>query len=347
MKSIDLFAGAGGLSLGLSRVGIECVLANEIMPDAAKTFQLNNPNAVVITEDIREINFSEELCKLNLKKGDIDLLCGGPPCQGYSTIGNKKESDPRNSLFREFLRAVKEVEPKYVLFENVAGFKNLYGGKAFQELTEELENMDYSYFWGPVQVADYGVPQLRTRTIILASKKGNKKVLLPKGDDKRLSIMDAIGDLPKLISNDWKDRYDTMPYTPYQLTIRDGETVLRDHNSSNYGENMRKILSSIPEGGNKMDIPEDIRPKKGFANAYARLRANDPSTTITRNFGTPSSSRCVHPTQNRALSTREGARLQSFPDTYQFVGGKGSKNLQIGNAVPPLVGEAIGKQFFL
>ena len=347
MKSVDLFAGAGGLSLGLSRVGIECVIANEMMEDAAKTFKLNNPNSVVINKDIRKVEFIDELKLLNLKPGDIDILCGGPPCQGYSTIGNKINSDPRNSLFREFLRAVKEIDPKYVLFENVSGFRTLYGGFAFQELTSELEYMGYSYDWAPMQASNFGVPQSRVRTIVLATKKGNKKILLPKGDNKRISIMDAIGDLPELSANEWVSRYDIIPHTPYQLAIRNGETTLRDHDSSNYGENMRKILSSIPEGGNKFDIPENIRPKKGFANAYARLRGSEPSTTITRNFGTPSSSRCIHPTQNRALSTREGARLQSFPDTYQFVGGKGSKNLQIGNAVPPLVGEAIGKQFFL
>ncbi len=159
----------------------------------------------------------------------------------------------------------------------------------------------------------------------------------------RMTLMEAISDLPALKSHDSSDSYLLPPQNPYQELMRDGCTKLTEHNSANYGEKMREILSLIPEGGCVNDLPERLRPKSYFSNTYARLVPDQPSPTVTRNFGTPSSSRCVHPFQNRALSTREGARLQGFPDSYQFVGSKGSKNLQIGNAVPPIFGEIIAK----
>ena len=344
MISIDLFAGAGGLTLGLKRAGIDCVWANEVESDFAATFKENNPESIVVNKDIHDIHFKEVLHRLNLEVGELDLLCGGPPCQGYSTIGNKNQRDPRNSLFYEFLRAVNDIRPKYVLFENVAGFRKLYKGEAFNKLTAELMLAGYSYDCLEIQVSRFGVPQSRKRTIVLATREDCFKVRLPLGYQTAVTLIDAIGDLPELSANDVKTSYELEPTTDYQRTIRDGCTVLTYHNSSNYGEKMKELMKLLPEGGDKSDLPEEIRPQKGFGNAYARLWANKVSPTITRNFGTPSSSRCIHPYQDRALSTREGARLQSFPDSYVFLGGKTSKNLQIGNAVPPLLAEAIGKE---
>jgi DNA (cytosine-5)-methyltransferase 1 len=161
------------------------------------------------------------------------------------------------------------------------------------------------------------------------------------GTQQKISVWDAISDLPELHANDSADTYAAPPKNEYQNTIRNGCNVLTEHNSTNYGEKMLEILSLVPEGGCVEDLPLNLRPKSYFKNTYARLFPNDCSPTITRNFGTPSSSRCIHPYQNRALSTREGARLQGFPDNYVFFGGKGSKNLQIGNAVPPLFGKII------
>ena len=153
--------------------------------------------------------------------------------------------------------------------------------------------------------------------------------------------MDAISDLPSIGTGGSSNKYATSPQTEYQRRMRGSQNELLEHNASNYGEKMQEILRIIPEGGSIADLPMRLRPKSAYCNTYARLLPNEPSPTITRNFGTPSSSRCVHPYQPRALSTREGARLQGFPDNYKFVGGKQSKNLQIGNAVPPILGEAI------
>ena len=347
---IDLFCGAGGFSLGLSRNNIDIIIANEIEKDFAKTFKLNHPKTKMINEDIHNINFKMELKKIGYKS--IDILCGGPPCQGFSTVGSKNKKDKRNSLFWEFLRAVNETSPKTVIFENVAGFKSLYNGQAFETLIYELESIGYRVFSDVLNAADYGLPQIRKRTIVVGiakeysfefpkiSKSKNKNLF----EDKYLTVMSAISDLPKLNVGEEKKNYSCKPKNEYQKKMRGSIKILTEHNCSNYGKKMQKIISLVPPKGDIGDLPISLRPKKYFNNVYARIDPTKPSPTITRNFGTPSSTRCIHPFQNRALSTREGARLQGFPDSFEFYGSKTSKNLQIGNAVPPLLGEIIGKQ---
>ena len=344
--AVELFAGAGGLSIGLERAGIHVVIANEIMPDFAATLAANHPHTNVINEDIHKIDFRRELRKLGLES--VDVLSGGPPCQGFSTIGAKNRQDPRNSLFYEYLRAVAETKPKYTIFENVSGFKRMYGGFAYETLVKEMAELGYETKCEILNAADFGAPQIRYRTIVLGWKKNLSPLNFPSptnGDKKGLkpylTLMDAIGDLPRIGAGESSDTYAEEPQNEYQLRMRNGQKTLTEHNAANYGEKMQEILRIIPEGGGIKDLPERLRPKSAYCNTYARLLPNEPSPTITRNFGTPSSSRCVHPYQPRALSTREGARLQGFPDTYKFVGGKQSKNLQIGNAVPTILGEAI------
>ncbi len=347
---VDIFAGAGGFSLGLSRNNIETILANEIEQDFAKTFKLNNPKAKMLNEDIHNIDFKKELKRIGNKT--VDILCGGPPCQGFSTVGSKNKKDKRNSLFWEFLRAVNEIEPKAVIFENVSGFKSLYNGKAFETLIKELGDIGYNVYSDVLNAADYGLPQYRKRTIVIGLSKGysfefpkilnsNSKNLF---EEKYLTIMSAISDLPKLKVGEKKVNYSSLPKNSYQKKLRGNVKILTEHNCSNYGKKMQKIISLVPPNGDISDVPDSLRPKNYFNNVYARIDPSKPSPTITRNFGTPSSTRCIHPYQNRALSTREGARLQGFPDNFVFYGSKTSKNLQIGNAVPPMFGEIIGKQ---
>ncbi len=349
--AIELFAGAGGLSIGLEKAGIHVVIANEIMHDFALTLAANHPNTKVINEDIHKIDFAGELKKLGLKS--IDVLSGGPPCQGFSTIGSKNRMDPRNSLFYEYIRAVAETHPKYTIFENVSGFKRMYGGFAYKTLIKELSDLGYETSCKILNAADYGAPQIRHRTIVLGWRKDLAPLSFPKithGKSNNLkpyvTLMDAIGDLPELSAGEIVRKYSLKPITNYQSQMRGNQEILLDHNASHYGEKMQEILRIVPPGGSIKDLPNRLRPKSAYSNTYARLIPNLPSPTITRNFGTPSSSRCIHPFQARALSTREGARLQGFPDDYRFVGGKQSKNLQIGNAVPPILGEAIANVIY-
>ena len=333
---IDLFSGAGGLSCGLGKEGIESKVAIEIQKDFAKTFKLNHKECHVINNDIASINF-KKLAK-EQRTGTFDLVCGGPPCQGFSTVGKKNEKDDRNSLFWQFLRAVKEIHPKIVLFENVSGFKKLYKGIAFNTLISELHKLGYQTKSEILNAADYGSPQHRKRTIVIGFKEGILfNFPIPTHSEegclythKYNILSDAISDLPHLVSNETKHFY-LESNTVYQKEIRGDQQVLTEHNCSNYGERMKLIISMIPKNGSIKDLPLELRPKSYFGNTYARLNNDLPSPTITRNFGTPSSSRCIHPFQNRALSTREGARLQGFPDTYVFYAIKTSKNLQIGN----------------
>lgn len=350
--AIELFSGAGGLSIGLQKAGFSVILANEIEPDFAKTFSLNHPKTKVLTADIHSIDFKQELLKLGSPK--VSLVSGGPPCQGFSTVGSKNKQDPRNSLFFEYLRAIKEIAPDYLIFENVSGFKNMYEGEAFKTLLSELDALGYHCASAILEASDFGLPQRRQRTIVMGWQKHLPQVELPQpthseepslfGTRQKLNIMDAISDLPELAANSLNAIYACSPKNEFQVLLRGSCSTLTEHHSSNYGEKMLEILSLIPVGGTIEDLPLRLRPKGYFKNTYARLLPHQPSPTITRNFGTPSSSRCVHPFQNRALSTREGARLQGFPDGYQFCGSKTSKNLQIGNAVPPIFGEVLAVQ---
>ncbi|MFW5887773.1 MAG: DNA cytosine methyltransferase [Bacteriovoracia bacterium] len=347
--AIELFSGAGGLSLGLERAGFKVCIANEIEKVFAQTFKLNHPHTKVIQRSVEKVDFKQELDDLEVKQ--LFLLSGGPPCQGFSTVGSKKKDDPRNILFQEYLRAIKETNPFYVLFENVAGFKKLYNGHSYHLLLEELDGLGYYTNSSILDASDFGLPQKRLRTIVVGWRKDLARVRLPLpthcdienifAKPPKLCLMDAISDLPPLISNDSSNAYLSSPRNDYQRKLRGSCKILTEHNSSNYGKKMREILRFIPVNGCVEDLPVHLRPKKYFKNTYARLSPNKPAPTITRNFGTPSSSRCVHPFQDRALSTREGARLQGFPDAYVFCGNKCSKNLQIGNSVPPVFGEII------
>lgn len=353
MNSIDLFAGAGGLSLGLTQAGVNVALANELEEDFAATYQANHPDTKVCVGDIAEIDFRSQIQSLGLT-GDIQLVCGGPPCQGFSTVGKKDLDDPRNSLFLQFLRCVDETNPDAVLFENVSGFKSMYQGRVYQELIEQLSQRGFVTDCRILNAVDFGLAQYRKRTIVIGVRSDNLVEWPPTQFSDHTdglfgslpphrNLMDAISDLPPLSTRGVAEEYLTEPQNEFQEAMRAGSSELTEHNCANYGPRMQEILQTIPVGGSVYDLPKDLRPKGYFANTYARLLPDQPSPTITRNFGTPSSSRCVHPYQNRALSTREGARLQGFPDWYQFIGSKTSKNLQIGNAVPPPLGLALGE----
>lgn len=347
--AVELFCGAGGLALGLAQAGFRTVYATDNDKDCCASFSRNHAETEVTCADIHEIDFRS--VRRDLRLHDLDLLAGGPPCQGFSTVGSKREQDPRNSLFFEFLRAIAQLEPRCVLFENVSGFRRMYEGRAFDTLTAELAELGYDFTHSVLNASDYGLPQHRLRTFVIGWQRGCAPAQLPPPTHTaeaglfqllpKLPLIDAISDLPPLGAGQSCHTYRFEPLNHYQEQMRKGTESLTEHTAANYGPKMQEILELIPPGGSVDDLPLRLRPKGYFANTYARLRPDEPAPTITRNFGTPSSSRCVHPFQNRALSTREGARLQGFPDSYAFIGSKGSKNLQIGNAVPAVMGRAI------
>ena len=333
---VDLFCGAGGFSLGLKDTNrFNSILANDIDMDMCETYSLNFPKSKILSKSISDIDFFS----IN-KKNTIDVVVGGPPCQAYSLSGKRHIDDPRANLFLEYFRAIEEIKPKIFVYENVKGLFSYKKGNIFRQLQEIFEKIGYELSINLVNALNYGVPQSRERIFIIGYKKGlnysfPKSSHAKKTIRKPVTISDAISDLPKIKNNENSAKYLSKPKTNYQKLMRkNAPEKLMDHNSPKNNKNLIKIMKLLPDGGSPKDIPEELRPKSGFGNTYSKLWWNRPSTTITRNLSTPSSSRCIHPKAHRPLTTREGARIQCFPDNYIFYGSRSSKNLQIGNAVP-------------
>lgn len=350
IRVVEFFCGAGGFSADLPKDLFRILSANDLDHDACESYRANHPNVHVVEGKIEGVNASMMLAG----NGDVDLILGGPSCQGFSTVGAKKEDDERNGLFRHYLRLINEIGPKMFVFENVHGFKVMYGGRMFRELRELAGQMGYDLKAAVLDAVNYGVPQHRKRVIIMGVKRGLglnfgdpdtfSDIMPPThsgpGLPAALTLRDAISDLPAVDAGGSAAEYVAAPLTEYQGVMREGSTGLTEHVAANHGEGLLGVLRLVPRGGSILDVPEELK-RSCFHNSYGRLRWDKPAPTITRNFGTPSSGRNIHPDNDRGLTTREGARLQSFPDGYVFVGSKASKTLQIGNAVPPILGRAL------
>ena len=272
------------------------------------------------------------------------MIVGGPPCQSYSTLG-KRKLDDRANLFMQYKRILSILKPKAFIFENVVGILSIDNGKLFKNVQVEFEKLGYIIKHRVLNAVDYGVPQLRER-VILVGFLGENHFEYPtpthgEGQLPYVTLNDAIGDLPKLKSGEQNSTYLFNPNNDFLKFVRSDSETLKEHVAPKNGEHLIKIMQALKDGQSKNDLPEKIRPKSGYGNTYAKLWWNKPSTTITRNFACPSSSRCIHPRDSRAMTIREGSRLQSFPDNYNFFGSDGMKRLEIGNAVPPLLSIAI------
>ena len=343
---VDLFAGVGGLSYGFAHNdNFKVILANEYEKDIAKAYSLNHPDVKMLDCDIRDL--TEEILNKEITI-QVDIVVGGPPCQSYSTLG-KRQNDDRAHLFEEYCRILKILKPKMFLFENVTGILSMNNGKLFKDVQECFKNIGYELKYKVLNAADYGVPEIRERVILVGTKcKNNFNYPEPthgnqSGIKPYVTLKDALSDMHIIESGEECSDYLTNPSNDFQHFVHDCDK-LRDNQSPKNGEHLIKIMQALPDGGSKDDLPEELRPKSGFGNTYAKMWWERPAPTITRNFACPSSSRCVHPRDSRALSTREGARLQSFPDSYKFYGSTSMKNLEIGNAVPPLLSIALAKQ---
>lgn len=347
---VDLFAGVGGLSYGFSILPqFNIIAANEIEKDISVAYTMNHPNVRMLNCDI--IDLTDDVLDKVLEGQKVDIVVGGPPCQSYSTLG-KRQNDERANLFTQYKRVLRILQPKAFVFENVTGMLSVNKGGLFKQIQAGFEELGYDLKYKILDAADYGVPQHRER-VILVGFKGKNNFIYPApthGDGLKpyVTLKDAIGDLPELASGERKSTYATDITNDFLAFVRkENTTVVEEHSAPRNGEHLIKIMKTLKDGQSKNDLPEDIRPKSGYGNTYAKLWWNKPSTTITRNFACPSSSRCIHPRDSRAMSIREGARLQSFPDDYKFYGSDGMKRLEIGNAVPPLLSMAIANQMLL
>ena len=398
MRIIDLFSGAGGLTFGfyynlidgkfIKRDNVEFVLANEFAPNAVAAFRENFADINMIQGDIREV-LKDEVLDGYLKGGEVDVIIGGPPCQSFSTVGQRKY-DERAKLSNEYLRVLEKVRPKMFLFENVKGILSMRevfyeedengepiydevehhrGDKKFtkkelveksrgelviKKLEEEFKRIGYTIKYETKCAVDFGVPQIRERVFIIGIRNDiEKEWIFPDGEGERLTIKDAIDDLPICGEGECIEEYNQEPITAYQKLMRGDCTKLTQHFCGHYGDKIRTVIKHVKQGQGKNDfnalvddhiVEEKYRLTSGFPNTYGRLEEDKPCMTITNNLATPSALRCIHYKQDRALTPREGARIQSFPDWFQFNGNRTDVARQVGNAVPPLMAIAFANR---
>lgn len=351
---VDVFSGSGGLSLGAEMAGIDVRYAVEVWPSAARTYKRNHPNSVVFNKDIKEIDPKTEIGKEDER---IFIIMGGPPCQGFSMSNQRREENgrtmenPKNQLFKQFVRFVDQLQPDWFLFENVEGIINMEKGETIKMIAQSFRDLGYHISEPTILWAnDFGVPQRRNRCFIVGNKVGID-FEFPEPTGELVTVSDAIDDLPILKSGD------NIPELPYRLSIeqcssyakymrRNSEQSLQNQVSQNNALVIKRY-SYIPQGGNWRSIPEELMTNykdKGRCHSgiYKRLRADAPSVVIS-NYR---KMMLIHPTQDRGLSVREAARLQSFPDDFYFDGPISHIQQQIGNAVPPLLAKAIIEKIF-
>lgn len=362
-NALDLFAGAGGLSEGFEKAGYKIVAAIDHNQEAVRTYAYNHPQTKVICKDIRKIKASELLEGTECSPHDIDVIIGGPPCEGFSTVGYRRPSDPRNTLFDEFLRIVKDIQPKAIVIENVVGLLSMERGRVVENVKKAIEELGYKVAVDVLTAADYGVPQMRQRVFFLGLNSRSKPTFpRPTHREKSpqqllpfhhlqthyyITVEDAISDLPPLKAGEGKEaeEYTSPPKTEYQRERRIGSNMLYNHSASCHTPLVLTRIRHIPPGGNHANLPPYLQLKSGYPNIYGRLVWNKPADTITGNCGCVSApGRFIHPRDDRVITVREAARLQSFDDKYRFFGNRTSQYKQVGNAVPPLLARAIAAE---
>lgn len=342
---LDLFCGIGGLSLGLQSSGLKPLGGVDLWSDALATFERNHPGVPHLEADITRVSLNRITTAFGITPASIDLVVGGPPCQGFSTVGKRDESDPRNRLWQGFHQLVREARPAYVLIENVEGLNVMQRGGVRDGIIEEFAGIGYRMKAALLRAADYGVPQLRKRMFFLGWLEGLAEPNFPRPlASPHVTVADAISDLPPLAAGERKTVYGSGPVSPYQVARRKDCGVLHNHEAANHPPELVEVLSHIPDGGNRKSIPDALQPPSGFHNSYARLASWKPAIAVTSNMRKPSSARATHPFQHRGLTVREGLRLQSFDDDFVVLGSRTSQYLQVGNAVPPLLGLAVGRE---
>lgn len=342
-KMIDLFAGVGGLSLGFEMCGFEVVIANEFDSSIAEAYIKNRNNPNMVVADIQDLPIEETFSKY---KGKVDLIVGGPPCQGFSQKGQRKSiNDPRNFLFRYYVDVVATVQPKYFVMENVPGLLTTEKGLFKNEIMKLFSDLGYKVNAEVLCAADYGVPQNRKRAFIIGKKTNGVPVSMPEKKDKVITIWNAISDLAYLESGEGEEVqiYRNEPQSDYQREMRKTSEFLYNHVATNHSKLALERLSMIPPKGGKEYLPPEHLTKSIYSGTWERMDADDVSVTITTRFDTPSSGKFTHPYLNRAITVREAARIQSFPDDFHFFGTKTSQMKQVGNAVPPLLAKAVAE----
>lgn len=341
---IDLFCGCGGMSWGLAKKGFNIVAGFDIWDVALSTYQHNHKNAKAVNLDMTDADPEEVLKSIDVDPKMIDVIIGGPPCQGFSK--NTPASwrfleDPRNQLYKAYLRFVKVINPKVVIIENVAEIYNAFNGVVREKIISTLKSWGYKVDVKIINMSHYGIPQKRRRCFFFASKVGTPS--FPKEHEEVLSGWDAISDLPIVEQG---DGFDGMPYTnpannDYQRHLREGSDSLFNHVANVMKPKQTARIASIGPGQALKDMPIELQVKGGYSGAYGRLDYTSVAPTITRWVFHIGSGRFAHPQEVRGLTMREAARIQSFSDDFHFLGSRNDQAGQIGNAVPPLFMEQL------
>ena len=345
---LDLFSGAGGFSYGMEKnKHFKTAIALDINESALETFKHNIPNATTVLGDITNEEIKQKIIKLSKEK-KVNMIIGGPPCQGFSLKGKKLGlSDPRNFLFNEYLNIVESIRPEVFVIENVKALLSTSSGWFKEQIINRVKSMGYYVDCGILTASDFGVPQSRQRAIFICSK--NKKIELPTIQKrKKVTIRDAIFDLAYLNSGDgeFEQEYITSPTSSYQKLMRKGSVKLYNHKASNHSDVAIKKLQMIPPECGKEHLPKEMLGKQKFSGTWGRLKWDDVSPTIDTRFDASSNGTNNHPFLNRAITPREAARIQSFDDKFVFLGTKVCVREQIGNAVPPLLAKAIADKIY-
>lgn len=347
MQAIDVFSGAGGMSVGATAAGMKIICGVEVDQFAAKTFKLNHPNSRMIAKNVKDVSL-EDFGVINKKEPLI--LFGGPPCQGFSTSNQRTRNldNENNWLFLEYLRIAALLNPDWIVFENVKGLIETKKGIFLEQITGQLQQLGFTVSIFILNAADYGVPQNRERLFVVGSRDGIK-IQAPekKNNNKYISVSEAICDLPSLING---ANIDSLPYknkaeSLFAKTMRKKLKKCTGHLVTKNSQLIIERYTHIPQGGNWQNIPEKLMANYTDRNRchtgiYYRLKEDSPSIVV----GNFRKNMLIHPWENRGLSIREAARLQSFPDNFVFAGSIGYQQQQVGNAVPPLLAKAVFEQ---
>ncbi len=337
MNVIDLFSGAGGLSYGFESAGFNVLLGIDNDAKALETFELNHKGSKSICGDITKITYEGDIKPLIGDKS-IDVIIGGPPCQGMSLSGPRKFDDPRNKLYLSYIRLVEEIKPKAFVIENVPGLVGLFGGQIKDSIIEKFTAMGYDIQYKILCAADYGVPQNRKRVVFVGMKIG--KFQYPAPFEEKVTCSMALDDLPSLENELGEEDvpYTTEPSNAYQKLMRANSASVRNHIAAAHSDKVRNIISLVPDGGNYKNLPEEYINSRNFHVAWTRFASNRPAPTIDTGHR-----HHFHYKYNRVPTVRECARLQSFPDDFIFLGNKTQQFRQVGNAVPPLMAQVIAE----
>ena len=337
---VDLFCGCGGLSKGFEEAGYNILVGVDFEQSALNTFSYNHNGAVGLRLDLSEPESFDAI--VDAVDGRlVDIIIGGPPCQGFSLTGPRNIDDQRNKLYLAMIETVRRFKPKAFLIENVPGMANLYGGAVKEEIIRRFTQMGYKVSCKIVCAADYGDPQIRKRLVFIGLRDSKASYEFPvpyRLPDNYLTCEDAISDLPALVDTLGEEvgKYEMEPLNDFQKLMRGACTTLYNHTAINHKQFVKDVIALVPDGGNYKDLPSGVGESRTFHMAWTRLNSKKPARTVDtghRNL--------FHYKYNRCPTVRESARIQTFPDDFVFLGNRGQQNKQVGNAVPVLMAIAL------